>query len=99
MITINWSITKLLKDDAGVVKVMFGLIDATDDFGNNVQKEIQSPTKPSDGELVPFDQLDEETVLTWFKELHEADLVPIILSELDVMRLDSVEGAELPWGS
>lgn len=99
MIDFQWSVSKLLKDEAGIVRVIYGNVTATDDFGNVVSNDIQSPTEQSESDPIPFDQLDEQTVIGWLKDIHEQSLVPLILLELDLMRLDSVEGAELPWGA
>lgn len=100
MIVFDYKITKLLKDEFGIVKVVFGTVTATDDFNNVVSKDIQSPLSEADQDnLIPFDQLDEATVIQWFKAIHEQSLHPLLLLELDYMRLQAVEGVELPWSA
>lgn len=98
MVNFQWSISKLLKDDNGIVKVVFFSVTGTDsDSGVSKTMDLQMPLNEPESDVVPFDQLDEQTVIDWVIEKDANGVVMIMLAEIEQAKLDVVEGAALPW--
>lgn len=98
MVNFQWSINKLLKDANDIVKVVFFSVTGTDsDSGVSKTMELQMPLNEPESELVPFDLLDEQTVIDWVVEKDADGVVTIMLAEIEQAKLDVIEGASLPW--
>lgn len=100
MITFDYKITKLLIDENQIVRFISGTVTATDGEGNVVSKELKSPTnEPDFDSLIPYDELEEQTVIDWLKDLHHEAISELLAFELYEARLNSLEGDLLPWAN
>lgn len=90
------TITKLLHDDAGIVKKVYGTASLSAN-GVTVEVPLQPFLPDPSEEVIPFANLTETIVASWIAD------DPVVLYHLQTLLFDStctaVEGAELPWNS
>lgn len=102
----NWTITSLMvkAQEAGYTDVVYQVSWlASDTDGTNVARqggETEVPT-PAGGVFVPFDQLTEEMIIGWVKNVLGPQKVAAIEADLNVqilyMQQPPVMSPPLPW--
>lgn len=90
------TITKLLHDNAGIVKKVYGTASLTVE-GVTVEVPLQPFLPDPSDAIIPLAELTESTVASWVGN------DSVVLYHLNTLLFDStctaVEGAELPWNS
>lgn len=100
MTTFDWAVTNLwsVPEDTDVVVCVGYKVTAHQD-GQSVSESKAQPIIRSSGDLIPFNQLNEQTVIGWVKSAVDVQAIEQALCERLQQQGEVIEQKSLPWGA